>query len=84
MPACFTGAGRASPAPRFFCVAARVDLFVVIAEDLGEHVFLLGLDHRFLPIRTREGLQSVDGAPVGDDEEVGLSPDCTTRGQRPL
>jgi len=42
----------------------------VIAEDLRKHVLLLGLNHRFLPGRTRELLQSVDGSPVGDDDEL--------------
>jgi hypothetical protein len=35
-------------------------------------VLLLGLDHRFLPVRTRERLQSVDRPPVGDDDELRL------------
>jgi hypothetical protein len=44
----------------------------VIAEDLGKHVLLLGLNYRFLPVRPRELLQSVDGSPVGDDDELRL------------
>jgi hypothetical protein len=36
--------------------SARFDRFVVIAEDLGEHVLFLGFDHRFLPVRPRPAL----------------------------
>ena len=72
VPALSRVAGRASPRATP-SVSARVDRFVVIAEDLGEDVLLLGLDHRLLPIRTREGLQSVDRPPVGDDDELGYS-----------
>jgi hypothetical protein len=52
--------------------STRFDRFVVIAEDLGKHLLLLRLNHRFLPVRPRELLQSVDGSPVRGDDELGL------------